>query len=88
MKQNVALTRAEQNRVHVLNQVLNENLTAANAAELFSLSVGQVRPVTNTHQTRRRQSAQDAATLRVSYQSESWEPWSLLVPTARAYGWH
>lgn len=43
MKENVTLTHAEQSRVQVLNRILDGHLTAADAAELLSLSVRQVR---------------------------------------------
>lgn len=42
MKETVTLTQAEQTRVLVLNRILQGHLTAADAAELLSLSVRQV----------------------------------------------
>ncbi|CAN5630574.1 ISNCY family transposase [soil metagenome] len=43
MKETVTLTQAEQTRVLILNRILQGHLTAADAAELLSLSVRQVR---------------------------------------------
>lgn len=45
MKETVTLTQPEQTRVLVLNRILQGQLTAADAAELLSLSVRQVRRV-------------------------------------------